>query len=240
LATFAAFLTAFYMTRQMYMVFAGKWRGGDHGYGHGHHEPHEVPWNMWLPIAVLSVFALALGFFGTPLIGGNLFHHYLGVEEEMPEGGVGIVMGCSILVGALGVLLGWMVYGRKQMEHATDPDPLESPLWRVLNNKWYVDEFYGATIIRLTMTCGMMFRLFDKLVVDGILHTIVWLTKAISQIFRWVGDELIINGGFDAGCESVRGSGALFSKLQSGRVRDYFAFLGVGTIVLLTVYFLKQ
>src|SRR5437667_9648176 len=66
LATFAAFLTAFYMTRQMFMVFAGKWRGGDHSHGHGHHggEPHEVPWNMWLPIAAFPVFAVGLGVFG--------------------------------------------------------------------------------------------------------------------------------------------------------------------------------
>jgi NADH-quinone oxidoreductase subunit L len=233
LATFAAFLTAFYMTRQMFMVFAGKWRGGDHEHGHGHHEPHEVRWNMWLPIAVLSVFAVGLGFFG------GKYAHYLG-EEEAALSGKSLVMGLSVAVGAAGILLGWLVYGRKTMEHADEPDPLQSPLFTVLNNKWYIDELYEATIIRFTMTCGVMFRLFDKVVVDGILHGIAWLTKAISQIFRWVGDELIINGGFDAGCESVRGSGGWLGKLQSGRVQGYFAVLGVGTIILLAVYFLKQ
>jgi NADH-quinone oxidoreductase subunit L len=129
------------------------------------------------------------------------------------------------------------------MEHADEPDPLAKlpfGLFTHLNRKWYVDEFYEATIIRLTMACGTMFRVFDKLVVDGILHGIVWVTRAISQVCRWVGDELIINGGFDAGCESVRGSGSLLSKFQNGRVQSYFAFLGVGTIILLAVYFLKS
>ncbi len=241
LGTFAAFLTAFYMTRQMYMVFAGKWRGGDAGHDHGHHsgEPHEVSWNMWLPIAVLAVFALLLGWFGSPWV-GNPFHHYVDPDTHLEHHGWQIVMGASVAVGLLGILVGWLVYGRKKLEHATDPDPLESPLWKVLNNKWYVDEFYEATIIRLTMACGVLFRLLDKLVVDGILHAIVWVTKAISQLFRWVGDELLINGGFDAGCESVRGSGGWLGKLQSGRVQGYFAVLGVGTIILLAVYFLKQ
>ncbi len=240
LATLAAFLTAFYMTRQIFMVFAGKWRGGDHGHDRGHdqhhrgHEPHEVPWNMWLPIAVLSVFALGLGWFS------GKYAHYLGAEEGEFVEGKALVMGLSITVGALGILLGWLVYGRKTMEHADEPDPLQSPLFTVLHNKWYVDEFYEATIIRLTMTCGVLFRLFDKLVVDGILHGIVWITRAISQLFRWVGDELMINGGFDAGCESVRGSGGWLGKFQNGRVQSYFAFLGVGTILLLAVYFLKQ
>ena len=233
LATFAAFLTAFYMTRQMFMVFAGKWRGGDHGHGHSHHEPHEVPWNMWLPIAVLSLFAIGLGFFG------GKFAHYLGEEEaELP--GKAVVMGLSVAVGVIGIVLGWLVYGRRARQSASEPDPLQSPLFTVLNNKWYIDELYEATIIRLTMACGVFFRVFDKLVIDGALHGIAWVTKAVSQVFRWVGDELIINGGFDAGCESVRGSGSWLSKLQSGRVQGYFAVLGVGTIVLLAVYFLKQ
>jgi len=243
MATFAAFLTAFYMTRQIFLVFFGKWRGGEADHGHAHHdhghshhggEPHEIPWNMWLPIAVLSVFALALGWWEQ----GH--HHYLTPGEEIHEEGKALVMGLSVAVGLLGIALGWLVYGRKTMEHAGDADPLESPLWRVLNRKWYVDEFYEATIIRLTMACGVLFRLFDKVVIDGILHTIVFVTKVISQMFRWGGDELLINGGFDAGCESVRGSGGLLGKFQNGRVRSYFTFLGVGTIILLAVYFLKQ
>jgi NADH-quinone oxidoreductase subunit L len=262
MATFAAFLTAFYMTRQMFMVFAGKWRGGEHekeheqehdyghavaaldkrGHGHGNHEPHEVPWNMWGPIVVLSVFAVVLGFFGTPFVGGNLFQHYLAPEEHMAEGGTGLVMGLSIAVGLLGILLGYLVYGRKPMERADEPDPLAVPLgglFTALNRKWYVDEFYEATIIWATMMCGKLFRLVDKLLIDGVLHGIVGLTRLISHVFRLVGDELIINGGFDAGCEGVRGTGGFMSKLQSGRVQNYFRVLGLGVGVLLVIYFLR-
>jgi len=238
MATFAAFLTAFYMTRQMFMVFAGKWRGGDHGTAHGHggHEPHEVPWNMWLPIVVLSLFAIGLGFFG------GKYAHYLGAEEEELSGKA-LVMGLSVTVGTLGILLGWFLYGRKPLAHASDPDPLESKLgglFTCLNRKWYVDEFYEATIIRATMAGGTLFRVIDKRLVDGILHSIVWIVRGISQVCRWVGDEFFINGGFDAGCQTVRGSGWLMSKLQNGRVQNYFRILGLGTIILLVVYFLKS
>jgi NADH-quinone oxidoreductase subunit L len=239
LATFAAFLTAFYMTRQMFMVFAGKWRGREaehgHGTGHGHHhEPHEVPWNMWLPIAVLSVFAIGLGFFG------GKYAHYLGGEETGLAEGKGLVMGLSVAVGALGIVLGWVIYGRKTMEHATDPDPLQATiggLFTVLNRKWYIDEIYEATIIRFTAICGTFFRLVDKAVVDGILHAVAWTFWAISQIVRWVGDEFLINGGFDAGCGGVRGSGRILARLQSGRVQNYFRVLSLGAAVLLLIYF---
>ena len=241
LATFAAFLTAFYMTRQMFMVFAGKWRGGegDHDahddHGHGHHgEPREVPWNMWLPIAVLSVFAIGLGFFS------HKFGVYLGVEETEALAGKPIVMGSSIAVGLLGIFLGWVVYGRKTMEHASEPDPLAAMpagLFTFLNRKWYIDELYEATIFRLTAFFAMSCRMVDKLFVDGFLHAIAWIAWGISQIFLWGGDEFFINGGFDSGCESVRLGGKVLAKLQSGRVQNYFRVLSLGTAILLLIYF---
>ena len=242
LATFAAFLTAFYMTRQMFMVFAGKWRGGEQNHGHGHvdhghgdhgGEPHEVPWNMWLPIAVLSVFAIGLGFFS------HSFGSYLGVEGGEATEGKSMVMGSSIAVGALGILLGWIVYGRKTMERATEEDPLAAMggLFTVLNRKWYIDELYEATIIHFTAACGVFFRLIDKLVVDGILHAIAWSFWGVSQLFRWLGDEFFINGGFDSGCESVRLGGKTLAKLQSGRVQNYFRVLSLGAAILLLIYF---
>src|SRR5271170_1399660 len=208
LGTFAAFLTAFYMTRQIFMVFFGRWRGGDkehghehdshedQGHGHGHHEPHEVRWNMWLPIAVLSVFALFMGWLGTPWFGDNLFHHYVAPEEVAAEGS-DMVLWLSIGVGLLGIFLGWVIYGRKTMEKANDPDPLATTLGGLfifLNRKWYIDELYEATVFRFTAVAAMFFRLFDKLVIDGTLHAIAWVAWAISQLFRWVGDEFLING----------------------------------------------
>jgi NADH-quinone oxidoreductase subunit L len=255
LGTFAAFLTAFYMTRQIFMVFFGRWRGGDrdlghghdekahddHGHGHEHHEPHEVPWNMWLPIAVLSVFALFMGWVGTPWYGGNLFHHYLAPEEIASEHS-DLVLWLSIGVGLLGILLGWLIYGRKTMEQATEEDPLSAALgslFTFLNRKWYIDELYDVSIIRFTATCGMFFRLVDKLVIDGILHAIAWAAWGVSQVFRWIGDEFFINGGFDAGCESVRLGGEEFSKLENGRIQNYFRVLSLGAAVLLLIYFFK-
>jgi NADH-quinone oxidoreductase subunit L len=194
---------------------------------------------MWLPIAVLSVFALFMGWVGTPWYGGNVFHHYLAPEEVASEHS-DMVLWLSIGVGLLGILLGWLTYGRKTMEHATDKDPLSAALgslFTFLNRKWYIDELYDVTIIRFTTTCGVFFRLVDKLVVDGILHAIAWTAWGISQVFRWLGDEFIINGGFDAGCEGVQLGGEELSKLENGRVQNYFRVLSLGAAILLLIYF---
>ena len=174
---------------------------------------NEVPWNMWLPIAVLSIFALFMGWLGTPWFHDNLFHHYLAPEEHSPEHS-NLVLWLSIGVGLFGIFLGWLIYGRKTMEHATDADPLAvklGGLFTALNRKWYIDELYEATIIRLTMALGVFFRAVDKAVVDGILHAIAWVAWGISQVVRLVGDDLIINGSFDAGCDGVRTSDGPFT-----------------------------
>jgi NADH-quinone oxidoreductase subunit L len=142
----------------------------------------------------------------------------------------------------LGIYLGWMIYGRRTMADASEADPLSAlpgGLFTLLNRKWYIDEIYDATIIRFTATCGVFFRLVDKLVVDGILHAIAWILWGISQLFRWGGDEFMINGGFDAGCESIRLGGKTLAKLQSGRVQNYFRVLGLGTAILLLIYFFR-
>ena len=252
LGTFAAFLTAFYMTRQIFLVFFGKWRGADaaghghgkheaHGHGHGH-EPHETPWNMTGPLVILAIFAVFMGWLGTPWLKDNLFHHYLAPEEAAPAHS-NLVVFLSIGVGLIGIFLGYIIYGKQPMEHATDPDPLESKigaLFTWLNRKWYIDEIYDATIIRFTATCGIFFRLVDKLVVDGCLHAIAWTAWGLSQIFRWGGDEFVINGGFDTTCESVRGWGKIMARLQSGRVQNYFRVLSLGAAILLLLYFFKS
>jgi len=265
LGTFAAFLTAFYMTRQICMVFFGNWRGGkgqQHGHEHDHpddevahgvakedyeparhgdhHLPHETPPNMTIPLVVLSFFALFLGWFGSPWV-GNPFHYFLAPEEKETEAQM-LVMGASITVGLLGLALGWLIYGRNPMKHADEPDPLEKPLgylYTCLNRKWFIDELYEATIIRFTAWLGVAFRLFDTIVIDGTLHVIAGLTKFISVIFREVGDGFFINGGFDTGCEGVRESGGWMAKLQNGRIQNYFRVLALGVAILLVFYFLK-
>ena len=241
LATFAAFLTAFYMTRQMFMVFCRA--NGAVGevmhstrasarqarrHGHGHHEPHEVSWNMWLPIAVLSVFAIGLWVSSARSGSAATCFSITSRRRRRCRGRQGRRHGRSRSPwGLLGIVLGWVVYGRKT-DGACDAIKIRLrrrwvALFTFLNRKWYIDELYDATIIRFTATCGMFFRLVDKLVVDGFLHAIAWMAWAISQVFRWIGDEFFINGGFDAGCESVRRAASGWRSCKAVACKTIFA-----------------
>ncbi|MCU0491846.1 MAG: NADH-quinone oxidoreductase subunit L [Chloroflexaceae bacterium] len=141
----AAFLTAFYMTRQWRLVFFGSYRGdnpvefknpepaqhGDHGHhtdethaAHGSGKPHESGPTMIAPLVVLASFAVTAGLFNFPF-GGESAHwmgHLLG-EEAKPFSW--LVAGISLLVAGAGIAAGWFFYGNA-FRKAQDRDPLEA------------------------------------------------------------------------------------------------------------------
>src|SRR6202453_2937199 len=123
LGAMGALLTAFYMTRQMFYVFAGNNRG------HHREEIHESPRVMTVPLVVLAVFAIGLGFLGTPVwpwiqnfVEGQKASFDLN-ELAKPEIVSNLLL--STLIVSVGIFLGWWLYGRKAIGAADEPDALE-------------------------------------------------------------------------------------------------------------------
>jgi NADH-quinone oxidoreductase subunit L len=242
--TFGAFLTAFYMTRQMCMVFGGEYRGGGarhgddaHGRGQGPF-PHEVPKNMWMPLVALAFFAVFLGWLGTPWLKHNLWHQYLSPDTHAHPANYW-VMGVSVLAALAGLAAGYGIYGRRAvLGDGSDPlQPKLGGLWTLLRNKWYVDEIYDATLVRLNWICAALFRGVDASI-DWTLQALAKMTWGVSQLWRWVGDEFLINGGVDVVSEGVRGAGGGFSKMQGGKVQNYLRIVGWGAAALVLVLLL--
>ena len=195
----AAFLTAFYMGRQIFLVFFGEPRS--------HHAEHakESPRTMTYPLMVLAVFALFLGFAGVPkefpVLGhllGNPFHHLMaeGLSFHLEHSSLNyMVMGMSILLACAGLGLGYLIYGRRPL-HAHQPDPLTKlgVVYKVLANKYYFDEIYRASFIWITIKAGDVFAWFDKTVVDGVVNGVARGTGLLSTgLFRFI-DLPIIDG----------------------------------------------
>src|SRR5687767_3783391 len=131
-----ALLTAFYMTRQMIYVFYGNPRSDT--------EAHESPRAMVLPLVVLAAFTILLSLIGTPI--WPWFHTYLTGHHGEFSNNVYRVMLISIVVVAAGLMAGWWFYGRKPL---TAIDPLESDIYYVLKNKFFVDELYDVSVVKL-------------------------------------------------------------------------------------------
>ena len=236
LASGAAVLTAFYMTRQVCYVFFGSYRGGA---AHGQ-LPHESPRVMTVPLLVLACGAVLLGVIGTPM--WPWFQHYLGAQPHAAsEGGVlsvVLVMLLSTLIVAAGIGLGWWFYGRRPVTQAEAADPLEirqPGLFAVLREKFYIDELYGATAVRLSLWSSWAADWLDRWIWGGLVSLASYLTVGLAWFDR-LFDEFLINLGFDQSCQSLRGSGRLLALWQNGQVQRYLRALALAVAVLGLVF----
>jgi NADH-quinone oxidoreductase subunit L len=238
---FGALLTAFYMTRQMCYVFYGRNRGaGEAAHGEAHHDaaPHESPPVMTVPLAILAVAAVVLGFFGTPA--WPAFQSYLegkaAVYEfgELLRPGTISVLAMSTVIVAAGIGLGWWFYGRKPIESSAQKDVLEvlrPDIFVLLRNKFYVDELYAATIIRFNAWWAGFCDDLDYWVWHGAVLAVGYGVLGLSWVSRFF-DLYVINLGFDEGCKGVSRGGKYLSLLQNGRVQNYLRVIGVALALL--------
>jgi NADH-quinone oxidoreductase subunit L len=229
-----ALLTAFYTMRQICLTFLGEPRS------HHAEHAHETPWVMTGPLVMLALFALFFGFVGVPedfpvigevgkaLFHGNWFHHFVGATlGEAPEALPFNPIPVSISVGAalLGLLVGWLVYGRQPLAEG-QTDPLVhwlGPVHTVLRNKYYIDEFYGLVIIRPTLWLAKAaYEWIDRGLIDGILHGLARLGELWGILNRWVHRYIIDGGMVDGSAKLVSAIGREFRQaLQTGQVQHY-------------------
>ncbi len=185
----AAGLTAFYMMRLLVLTFFGENRASPEVQSH----IHESPWTMTLPLVVLAVLSIAGGWIGIPhfMGGGAHFeqwlepvfaggHHAAEAAHGATHGAEAahhdttlewILAGASLAWGILGLLLGWVVYMRR-LGLAEGARRLAGGFpYRVLENKYYVDEAYEATFIRpgYRLSRSVLWKGIDVGLIDGLL-----------------------------------------------------------------------
>ena len=255
LLTLAAALTAFYTSRQICLTFLGQPR--TEAAKHAHESPPSMTW----PLIILAFFAATLGLFGTPW--ANQYHHLIGEAFEATPFDP-FVAGLSTLLAVGSAFLGWLVYGRKPLV-AGEADPLKrwlGPVHKVLENKYYVDEFYHLVLIRpikwlagicskfdydwvvnpIVNTVGragiLLSRLsgeFDRIVVDGLVNLVGRSGRglaSLSDVIDRKGVDGLVNGVADG----VRAGGRFLRPLQTGWVQDYLLVVVVTVIALLGFY----
>jgi NADH-quinone oxidoreductase subunit L len=225
-----------------------------HGSPHSLHEPagasatvpHESTRWMTIPLMILAAFTVLLGFIGTPAwpwFQSYLDPHTLTEQElhfqraELLEGEVLSIMLLSITIVAVGIGIGWRLYGTKPIQGADEPDVLEKlqpDIYTLLRRKFFIDEFYEATVIRFNAWWATFCDALDYWVWNGLVLALGYLIIGLAWVDR-VFDEQVVNRGFDEGCRGVLVGGRLFSRLQNGRVQNYLRVIGVALTVLVLV-----
>ncbi|MDD5350241.1 MAG: NADH-quinone oxidoreductase subunit L [Chthoniobacteraceae bacterium] len=229
MAVAAAFLTAFYMTRQMMYVFFGSYRGNAA-------HPHESPAVMTVPLVILAAAAILMSLPATPA--WPWYEKFLAghapsfLPAALFEPGFLQIAATSAAIVFFGIGLGWLIYGRRPLG---DTDPLQTvaaPVFRALTNRLYVDEIYEATVIRGLRVLGRVMAWVDRQIVAGAVRAVAWLSFLVSAISNGM-DRFLINFGFDSSCNALREYGGGIASCEGGRVQGYLRVLGIGIVVLL-------
>ena len=229
----AVALTAFYMTRLVAEVFLGR---GPRGAQLGESRVAESPVVMTLPLVVLAIFAVGLGFLGTPawpwlpsrLAGAELIADPL---KLLAERGLGLA---SVVLVGVGLGLGWWLYGRYPRRHAVSPDPLAAAtptLWRALAAGLGFDEFYRITVVRLTGLLAALANGLDHRIWDGVVRGLVAFGEFGGIVGRQM-DEDGLNAGFDGASDHLRRAGRRYARAQTGDARGYLRIVAVGCVLL--------
>jgi len=237
LLSVAAFFTAFYMGRQVFMVFFG----GERTDAAKHAQ--ESSWVMLTPLVILAVLSVIGGALNLPkfIPGGEALGTWIehSVEVQAVDFNLTVAL-ISTGVGLFGIFLSYLVYGRSPMMTMTDPLERLGFVFRFLNGKWYVDELYQAIIIRPIEG----FASFAAFALDWDLWHDFFHDTIIAGGFRWFSgflatfvDKGIVDRFFDGLGGFVRETALNFREMQTGYVRNYALMVLLGVVAVLG-YFL--
>ncbi len=200
LGTVAALMTSFYSWRLIYLTFHGKFRGTHEQ----EHHLHESPKVITVPLMFLAVGAIFAGYVGIPPLlteHGDRIGEFLAPVLGHPHGeGTHteelMVMGASIFVALAGWLVAYAMYVRNT-ELPKKIGSMFQPVYKLLFNKYYVDELYGKTLVQpvLKMSDRVILGFFDGKIIEGIVNGVPNLIGAFSKQFRKVQTGLLSNYG---------------------------------------------
>ncbi|MGA1317392.1 MAG: NADH-quinone oxidoreductase subunit L [Rubrivivax sp.] len=225
-ASFAAFavvagvfVTAFYSFRMYFLVFHGDERfrhkphppeddhaHDDHGH-HGAHEPHESPWVVTLPLVLLAIPSVVIGYLTIqPLLFGDFFKDAIFVDAArhgaMAELAAGFHGAAGMAVHGLqtlpfwlalaGVVVAWWFYLKQPSIPAAIGRAL-SPLVRVLENKYYMDWFNEHVIAAGARLLGRgLWKGGDVALIDGVaVNGSAWVVARVAGLSRRVQTGLL-------------------------------------------------
>ena len=230
------FVTAFYSFRMYFLVFHGEERydqlphdehhHDDHGHGGG--KPHESPWVVTVPLILLAIPSVLIGFFTiAPMLHGDWFgsaifinaEKHPALEEMTREFGGPIAMALHgfaslpFVLAASGVVLAWFFY----LKRPDIPEAIKQrvmPLYTLLENKYYFDRFNEVVFAGGARLLGRgLWKVGDQGVIDG----------------------LVVNGS----ARTVGMIAGVVRWFQTGHIYTYAFLMILGVLVLMSRLFLS-
>ncbi len=228
------FVTAFYSFRMYFLVFHGEERYDQVPHDPAHHDqhhdahhvqaPHESPLVVWLPLVLLAIPSLVIGYLCIkPMLYGDYFaaaivvgpeHHALAhMKEEFHRSFLMALHGFSqlpFILAISGVALAWLFYLKRPDLPASIKKTFQ-PIYTLLDNKYYFDKFNEWFFAGGARLLGRgLWKAGDQVLIDGV------LVNGSAKLVGWVS--------------------ALVRLYQSGQIYRYAFSMIIGVFVLLTLW----
>jgi NADH-quinone oxidoreductase subunit L len=211
-----ALLTAYYMTRQVIMVFFGEARWNDHSEehgAHGDHTPHESPWTMVTPLVVLAGLSIVGGAMQLPFSKEtHWLEHWLEPVVHHAEADIKgtwaydnkwLLLGLAVVIAATGIAASVAVYAKGKFKKI---EP------QILADAWKYDSAISAIV------GGPGYKAFD----------------AVAAF-----DAVVVDGAVNGVGKEVRATSGVLSRVQSGFIRSYALIIGIGVVVMLAWFLVR-
>jgi NADH-quinone oxidoreductase subunit L len=218
----AAFCTAFYMFRLLYLTFYGEER-----FDHHHVHPHESPLTMTLPLWILAILSVFGGLLGIPkaLSGGadiNILEHWLepifanansilaSHHSDAHHHSLALewgLMAASLAIAIIGILYATSLY-RKSSHKPAEMAAKNKGLYNILWNKYFVDEIYHNVFVApiYKISLDFLWKIVDVQIIDG-----------------------IVNGS----ARAIAASAENLRKIQSGIAQNYALMMLFGIVAII-------
>jgi NADH-quinone oxidoreductase subunit L len=238
-------MTAFYMFRLVNMTFFGTSRV-PHDV---EHHIHESPKTMTVPLMVLAGLSVIGGWIGWPaaLGGSNRFERFLEPVISRPMAAHAeaaathasameyLLMLASIAIALAGIWLARLLY----LQRAELPDKIAASwprLYKLVYNKYYVDQIYDAMFVNRAKDLGTTLGAFDTNVIDGLgVDGAGWLTRFTSRLSIW-WDTWIVDGSVNLAARIVWIVSFPVRMAQTGLVSSYALLIVIGLLIFLGYY----
>jgi NADH-quinone oxidoreductase subunit L len=183
IAFFTALLTAFYMSRLVFLTFFGKFRGSHEA----EHHLHESPWTMLLPLVLLAVGSFAAGYIRVP----DVVEPVLRMDPTHAEHPDWLPVAATVNA-VLGIALAFWMYSRRTDLPAKVAATF-APLYRLFENKYGFDLLYDAFASRVVVKGSEVFlwKAFDMGLIDGAVNGLARLTEILAVRVRLVESGLV-------------------------------------------------
>lgn len=198
IGSLVAFLTAFYMFRLIFIAFFGEKKSD--------HHVHESPWTMTVPLLVLAVMSVVVGFVGAPFVEHGFGYYVRFGEFHHAEPDLTIMV-TSTIIALAGIFLAWLIYGKQAISAETIKQRFLT-IYTLLYNKYYIDEVYQW--------------FFDSIVLR------------IANAFKW-NERKVVDGIADGLADTIRAAGARLRFIHTGNLQNY-ALVIFAAVVLIVLW----